>query len=796
MTRTRKNPVETIDVRDAEGRWITSVQAQVTETGTASYDGPMAQIDGHWRPLKGAGLASGVRRYVQFPKKIPSYAKNPRRNPTRHGAATLDDLQGVHVGAHVEVTTHSRKRVSGVLVHKSKDLMGINGPKGAHYILVVNVASGGLHLIAGHRNHGPVKSVTVKRGNPLEPGDQPTQPYPFASKENDYRYRPDDYIASGLQEAVRSRDHADQIGRRHADEAAAARAAFKRAEAAKAQAENIADTSYRVYGWHADDVHTLAAERTRRADKAKGVLQGLGLRSNPKLPLGVRSQKELADLLRQARDLDSQADFAARELSPTHARVLNLREEANGLRRRVASQAKLKAHIKARGPTKKVKLPASRHNPAYTSVEAIKAAVVRSAVPVQVHGRVHHAKAEGGPHGSILVLPRAIGGGRPDYDSPYVIELRPSQPLNATQYERLERTLAPFAEVQSLMSRKPGVFPVRRNPKSARNPRRNPLTSWEKKAHEIIARESLAAAKKARSPRGKWMPYSTPDHVDALVTALGIPDDREREEMIKYLFHIIDTGAYTQIPGHLLEPQRKTRAFMEQSAAFHARSDTLAGRKRARRANPRGDIILASDTITLDRYPETPWTLSLKPVSKVHYTGDGGLEFMGPGSVRWIDDIDQPAAREASVRIARWIKPLTPAQMAEALDKLNVPYLGRYRGDSEALSTILTNALRDRLVPAVKVNPRYSRSNPKGEALYGYTQGFLQGHAEWGTPDPDPMERKQDPYAQGYRAGRHAAGMHRPATAETAKLYAEGRGGADGRADTRWALRSNPKGSR
>lgn len=95
-------------------------------------------------------------------------------------------------------------------------------------------------------------------------------------------------------------------------------------------------------------------------------------------------------------------------------------------------------------------------------------------------------------------------------------------------------------------------------------------TEWEKKAHDLIARESLAAAKAARSKRGEWRPYSTPDHIDALTTALGIPDEREREETVKYLFSIIETGAYSLIPDHLLEPQRKTRAFMAQSAAFFA----------------------------------------------------------------------------------------------------------------------------------------------------------------------------------------------------------------------------------
>lgn len=84
-----------------------------------------------------------------------------------------------------------------------------------------------------------------------------------------------------------------------------------------------------------------------------------------------------------------------------------------------------------------------------------------------------------------------------------------------------------------------------------------------------------------------------------------------------------------------------------------------------------------------------------------------------------------------------------------------------------------------------KRNPRIDRD--KSAMAYGYRQGFLQGHAEWGTPHPPEMRTATDAYAQGYRAGRHAASTSRDATPQQAVKYARGR------VDARHRL--NPKGA-
>lgn len=127
------------------------------------------------------------------------------------------------------------------------------------------------------------------------------------------------------------------------------------------------------------------------------------------------------------------------------------------------------------------------------------------------------------------------------------------------------------------------------------------------------------------------------------------------------------------------------------------------GAKGHSRKNPRGDIILTADAIKLDRYPENPLTLSLKPVAKSMYSGDTGLGFMGPGNVQWMEEADRPAAKDASARIARWMKHLDAAQVTAALDKLGARYYGS--DDNEMRRMTLRTALYERMVPYVKANP-------------------------------------------------------------------------------------------
>jgi hypothetical protein len=62
---------------------------------------------------------------------------------------------------------------------------------------------------------------------------------------------------------------------------------------------------------------------------------------------------------------------------------------------------------------------------------------------------------------------------------------------------------------------------------------------------------------------------------------------------------------------------------------------------------------------------------------------------------------------------------------------------------------------------------------------YGYFVGFVSGHAEWGqVGSGSNHEHEHDPYAQGYRAGRHAASESINPDEGHAMLYFAGAHGA------------------
>jgi len=78
------------------------------------------------------------------------------------------------------------------------------------------------------------------------------------------------------------------------------------------------------------------------------------------------------------------------------------------------------------------------------------------------------------------------------------------------------------------------------------------MKPYEEKAHKLIARycrESYLNANppKPKRKRKRHTPYSVPEIAEALVKALGIHDEREREHECKRLFEIERSGAWSFI---------------------------------------------------------------------------------------------------------------------------------------------------------------------------------------------------------------------------------------------------------
>lgn len=90
-----------------------------------------------------------------------------------------------------------------------------------------------------------------------------------------------------------------------------------------------------------------------------------------------------------------------------------------------------------------------------------------------------------------------------------------------------------------------------------------PLTPWERKAHELVARYCREAYLRANTPKRavrrllardsrvrlvkKHRPYTVPAIANALVAALGIHEDVAREREIKRLFEVERQGAWSLI---------------------------------------------------------------------------------------------------------------------------------------------------------------------------------------------------------------------------------------------------------
>lgn len=69
------------------------------------------------------------------------------------------------------------------------------------------------------------------------------------------------------------------------------------------------------------------------------------------------------------------------------------------------------------------------------------------------------------------------------------------------------------------------------------------MKSWEKKAHRVIAQY----CRESWEQNGRWPGYYVPSIAHALVQALGIHNDDEREREVKRLFEVERLGAWTLI---------------------------------------------------------------------------------------------------------------------------------------------------------------------------------------------------------------------------------------------------------
>lgn len=124
-----------------------------------------------------------------------------------------------------------------------------------------------------------------RRRNPATAGDDVTKPYPWAKKEAEYQswQMGPQQLREARDEAMRSRDQADATAKPSQTAAARSEAALKAAQKAHAAAQAAADRDYAIYGWHADDVSTIAQERKRRLESAKSASASeIAALSNPR----------------------------------------------------------------------------------------------------------------------------------------------------------------------------------------------------------------------------------------------------------------------------------------------------------------------------------------------------------------------------------------------------------------------------------------------------------------------------------------------------------------------------------
>ena len=132
----------------------------------------------------------------------------------------------------------------------------------------------------------PYKHANPKR-NPPTKGDDVTKPYQFAKKEEEYqsRYR-DDTLRAERDEAMASRDKFDAVARESGTAFYRTMAPLRAAQKAHDDAEKRHLHDAAVYGWHANDVSTLATERNRRkallADRIQYLKDDMTAFANPR----------------------------------------------------------------------------------------------------------------------------------------------------------------------------------------------------------------------------------------------------------------------------------------------------------------------------------------------------------------------------------------------------------------------------------------------------------------------------------------------------------------------------------
>jgi len=121
--------------------------------------------------------------------------------------------------------------------------------------------------------------------NPVTAGDDVTKAYQWAKKEAEYQawQMGPQQLREARDEAMRSRDQADATAKPSQSAYARAEMALKAAEKAHRAAKLVADRDYAIYGWHADDVSTIAQERKRRLESAKSASASeIAALSNPR----------------------------------------------------------------------------------------------------------------------------------------------------------------------------------------------------------------------------------------------------------------------------------------------------------------------------------------------------------------------------------------------------------------------------------------------------------------------------------------------------------------------------------